>query len=332
MAISMSPRENYLACLNHQPHEYTPGQTDVAGVGMFIPMERGEGGAGIDAFGVRWVSPPSAIMAALPAPDEFQLTDVTKWRDVVKFTDPGVYDWESLAAAELANINRDMQVVEVGSLNYVYERMATLMGFEGALLAMALEPEASFELLSALTDWKLEVLKYYAKYYQPDVFTYFDDVATERQVFMSPDTYRQLIMPLHTRTVNACRELGIIPIQHTCGKADLIVQEMIEEGNAGWSAVQPTNDIAGIIEKYGDEFVIIGGYDSNGAPGMWNAPEEVARAEVRRCFAEYAKYGKGYIFFGMVVDPVNPNDPTDFGKLNPIIVDEFLKCRAEQTA
>jgi len=328
----MSPRENYLACLNHEPHEYTPGQTDVAMAGMFLPIERGEGGAGIDAFGVRWVAPPSAMMAALPAPNEFQLTDVTKWRDVVKFTDPAVYDWEACAEMELGAIDRDMQVIEVGSTNYVYERLATLMGFEEALYSMAAEPEATFELLEAIFEWKMDVLKYFVKYYKPDIYTYFDDVATEREIFMSPQMYRDLIKPIHTRTAAACRELGLIPIQHTCGKADLIVQDMIDEGNAGWSAVQSTNDLPGIIEKHGDEFVLIGGYNSNGAPGMWNASEEVVRAEVRRCFAEYAKFGKGYIFFGMIVDPVNPDDPMAMGPVNPIIVDEFLKCRAEQTA
>jgi hypothetical protein len=59
MAFSLSPREDYLACLSHKPHEHTPGQGDGAGADIGFPIERGEGGAGIDAFGVRWVAPLS---------------------------------------------------------------------------------------------------------------------------------------------------------------------------------------------------------------------------------------------------------------------------------
>jgi hypothetical protein len=328
----MSPRENYLACLNHKPHEYTPGMTDTAMVGAFVPFERGEGGAGIDAFGVRWVAPESAAGGALPTPNEFLLTDVTQWKSVVQFTDPSVFDWENLAAAELANVNRDMMAVEVGSLNFIYERLATLMGFEGALLAMALEPEATYELLEALLNWKIEVFKYYVKYYKPDIYTYFDDVATERMLFMSPPTYQSLIKPLHTRMADVCKEYGVIPIQHTCGRADIIVQDMIDEGNAGWSAVQATNDIEDIIIKHGHEFVLCGGYNSNGAPSLESATEDEVRAEVRRCMDTYGKYRKGYVFFGMVMYAVGSVADPFMSPLNLAIVDEFMKCRAEQTA
>jgi uroporphyrinogen-III decarboxylase len=206
------------------------------------------------------------------------------------------------------------------------------MGFEEALIAMIMEPEASYELLSALTDYRIEFIKYCHKYYNPDIYIYFDDVATERYMTISLDTYRSLIKPLHTKIVDACKELGIIPVQHTCGKADVIVQDMIDEGNEAWHAVQATNDIEDIIQKHGDYFVIMGGYNSNGAPGMENASEDVVRAEVRRCMDTYAKYGKGYIFMGMVMSTFNPENPFDMGPLNGVIIDEFLKIRAEQEA
>ena len=333
MAYSMSPKENYLACLRHQPHEYTPGQPDSAMLGNFLPIERGEGGSGTDAFGVRWVSPlTGGAGSALPAPGEFQLEDVTQWKQVVKIPDLSVYDWAALSAAEAPLVNRDVVVGEIWHSNCIYERMATLMGFEGALLALALEPEASYELLTALTDWRIEYIKYCAKYYNPDVYVFFDDVATERMLFMSPDTYRALIKPQHTRIVAACKELGIIPVQHTCGKADVIVQDMIDEGNDGWHAVQATNEIESIIEKYGDKFVIMGGYNSNGAPGLATATEDEVRTEVRRCMEVYGRYGYGYIFFGMVLTPMDPANPFDMGPLNAVITDEFMKIRAEQEA
>ncbi|MDR0458895.1 MAG: hypothetical protein LBG68_00305, partial [Coriobacteriales bacterium] len=201
MAISMSPRENYLACLDFQPHEYTPGSGDNTMAGNFVTIEREPDG--VDAFGVHWVSPLSGgAGSALPAPGEFMLEDVTKWKEIIKIPDITVYPWEQWAAAEEPMIDRS-KVVEIWHGNSIYERLATFMGFEGALLALALEPEASFELLSALTNYRIEMMKAFKKYYNPDVYIFFDDVATERQMFMSPDTYRALIKPLHTKMVTA---------------------------------------------------------------------------------------------------------------------------------
>ncbi|MDR2956671.1 MAG: hypothetical protein LBU61_00630 [Coriobacteriales bacterium] len=333
MPVSLSPRENYLACLNHKPHEYTPGMPDAAPAGITMPIERGEGGAGTDAWGVNWVAPLSGgVGSAIPKPGEFMLTDITKWKSVVKIPDLSVYDWEAFVEAERGMYDRDMQVIEIFSSNFVYERLATLMGFEEALLAMALEPDATYELLEAILEWKIEGLKYYIKYFNPDSYIYFDDVATERVMFMAPETYRAMIKPLHTRMVQTCKDYGVIPIQHTCGNADLILDDMVEEGNAAWHCVQSQNDIVAAIEKYGDRFVIMGGYNTTGAPGQPSATEEMVRAEVRRCLETYGKYGYGYTFFGQVLTQMDPANPFYNGPMNEVILDEFLKIRAEQTA
>ena len=90
--------------------------------------------------------------------------------------------------------------------------------------------------------------------------------------------------------------------------------------------MQPSNDIASLLEKYGDRFVIIGGYNTNGLPGRSDAADEVMRNEVRRCFAEYGKH-KGYIFFGVKV-----TNTLDFGEymqgMMPM-VEEAFKCSFE---
>jgi len=305
---------------------------DAAAAGITMPIERGIGGAGTDAWGVNWVAPVSGGMgAALPKPGEFLLEDITKWRSVVTIPDLSVFDWEGTVEAEAGMYNRDMQAVEIYSMNFIYERLATLMGFEEALLAMATEPDATYALLEAIVDWKIEGLKYYVKYFNPDVYIFFDDVATERMLFMSPDTYRALIKPLHTKMVTACKELGVIPIQHTCGKADVIVEDMIDEGCEGWHVVQAQNNIEEILEKYGKQFVIMGGYDTTGAPGQPFATEEMVRAEVRRCMDTYAKYGYGYVFFGQVLTELDPANPFYNGPMNDAIMDEFMKIREEQT-
>ena len=124
---------------------------------------------------------------------------------------------------------------------------------------------------------------------------------------MAPDTYRKVIKPHHKRFAQECLKRGIIPIYHCCGHAEEIVEDMMDCGWAAWTSVQISNDICGLIEKYGDRFGFIGGYDSNGLPARVDAPAEVVEAEVKRCLDTYGKYHKGYCFFGFrYVDSLDP--------------------------
>ena len=63
--------------------------------------------------------------------------------------------------------------------------------------------------MEAITDYKIEIVKKAAQYFKPDFFTSFDDVATERGLFMSPGVYRELIKPHHKRLNDAVKAYGM---------------------------------------------------------------------------------------------------------------------------
>jgi len=290
MAHSISARENYLLAMQHKPTEFIPmGMTHSTFIGFMDEFEKGPLGGGKDGFGVTWVYPDhQGINGPIPEPGNFILKDVTKWKSEVVFPDIDAIDWEKKAQMDLAMWNPEMQALEYGSGNAPFERFVSLLGFEEALYSMAMEPEASFELLAAIADYKIRVIKKVAKYYKPDMFTYYDDIATERSLFMSPDTYRQLIKPQHIRIADACWAEGIMPVQHTCGHADQCIDDYVETGAAAWTLVQTTNDIVGILKKYEGRFTLIGGFDMQGPPGMGDATEEVVMAENLRMLREYS--------------------------------------------
>jgi SAM-dependent methyltransferase len=318
----LTPRENLLRVLHHQEAEYVPFViTDAAilgfGAGSGPWLEKGPAGGGLDGFGVRWITPASGGGAPIPAPNEFLLKDITEWKRVVQFPDVNAYDWAKDAEQDLAKYDRAQVVIDYGCGNGVFERLAALMGFEEALAAMYEEPEAVNDLLAAITDYKIAFAEKVAAYYKADTFTNYDDIATERNLFMSPVTYRELIKPHHKRLFDAVRNLGMIPVQHTCGKAESVIEDMIEIGAAAWTSVQPANDVAGLLRKYGDKIAFMGGYDTNGLPGRADASDEIVKAEIDRCFAEYAPYKKGYVLFAFrLFDTHDPN--AAFG-LKPII-------------
>jgi uroporphyrinogen-III decarboxylase len=307
---SLSPRENYLRALRHEETEYVPlglgCGDDIALVGVFATTDRGQETSGfMDGYGVRWAASESAIGGSIPEPGNFILKDAAKWKSQITIPDMKSYDWEKIAQAEqtLIPADRNRQAFVFLANCGVWERLAALMGFEEAMVALVEEPDAVNELFTAITDHKIRLAEVAVKYFQADVFMNFDDIATERNLFMSPDTYRKLIKPHHKRLNDAVKNLGMIPIQHTCGYAEICVEDYIETGADAWNTVQPSNNISTLLDKYGSQFVFEGGYDTQGKPGWPGATVEEIEAEVERCFREYGNK-KGFVFSGVLVSSV----------------------------
>jgi hypothetical protein len=328
---SLSPRENYLRTLRHEENEYIPmgwlgAPADAAMVGVFSPTDSGQEFTGfVDGYGVRWVASESAVGGKIPVPGEFILKDVTRWKKDITIPDVEKYDWQKLAEQEYAlfNIDRNKQAACFLANAGVWERLANLMGFEEAMVALLEEPEACNELFTAITDHKIRLAEKAVKYYHADVFINFDDIATERNLFMSPDTFRSMIKPHWKRLHNAVKNLGMIPIQHICGYAEICIEDFIEAGAAGWNSTQPTNDIAGILDKYGDRFCLEGGWNTNGKPSQPGASIEEVKAEVERCFREYGGE-KGWVFLPLILAST---DMKDIDAKNAAIIETANKIR-----
>lgn len=141
---------------------------------------------------------------------------------------------------------------------------------------------------------------FHQKYYHADIYTNYDDIATEQCTFMSPETYRAYIKPLHKKLYDAVRAHDMIPMQHTCGKAEALIQDFIDTGAAAWASVQPTNDIEGLLKKYGRIFCLSGGYNTAGRPGQIDATPEEITGEVCRCVDTYGRL-PGFMFFGFKI-------------------------------
>jgi hypothetical protein len=301
----LSPKENYLRALRHEETEYVPIGVggDLARCGGNMPCEKGDPDANVaDAFGVHWTRSDAALGAFIPVTKYFVLKDITQWKKTIAIPRMEDYDWKRLAEQDRAAIDPGKrQALGFFSHCGVWERLAALMGFEEAMIALVEEPEACDELFAMITDYKIKLAEAAAQYYNADVFVNFDDLATERNLFMSPETYRKLIKPHHRRLNDAVRNLGMIPVQHTCGYAETCIDDYIETGAEAWNSVQPSNDIAALLDRYGDRFVFEGGFDSTGKPGRPDASLEEIEAEVERCFREYGGR-KGFVFLGTLVN------------------------------
>ena len=317
----MNRRENMLAILNHQPHDHVGNyKSDMCQVGGALEtFENGPAGGGQDGWGVNWLPSESALGQGVPfgAP---VLEDVCDWEDVVKFPDLDAYDWEEQAKTQLAKFQPDNHVIEYGMWNGPFLRLSHLMGFENALCAMYEEPEACAALLDAIVDYKIRLAEYVVKYFHPDSICTYDDVATERATFMSPDVYRELIKPAHTKFNKAVKDMGVIANTHVCGKCEAIVPELVEEGSHAWEICQPENDLLGLQKQLGDKLAFIGCYDMKGEFAYRDVTEEELRQSVRDTIDKYAP-GGNFALMGMILY----SDGAKFANTMAILSDEAVK-------
>lgn len=308
-------RENYLNFLQHKSTSLIPNAfvgNKIYGFGALNgpAIEKGaQFGDCMDGFGIKWEYPASGSGAAIPDVHATILDNITEWREKVRIPDPAQYNWKADFEMEckiMGPPDREKEIVEFGFGNGVFERLAALMGFGNALIAMVEEPEEVNALFEKITDYKVAALDYIIDAYHPDTITYYDDIATQSSLFVSPEIYRTLVKPHHKRFAQECLKRGIIPIYHCCGYAEAIIEDMIDCGWAAWTSVQTSNDICAMIEKYGDQIGFIGGFDSNGPPAQPGASDEILIEEVHRCLDTYGKYKKAYCFFGFMI--VNSHD------------------------
>lgn len=318
----MDRRENVMALFNHQPHDHVVNyMTDICGCGGNLEtFENGPLGGGYDDFGVLWHTSASAMGAGVPAAGHIVMEEIEDWRKLVKFPDVTKYDWEGQAREQLKNYDAKNQWLEYGMWNGHFLRLMHLMGFENGLIAMASEPEAVKEFMDVYTDYRISTIEYIAKYFKPDSICLFDDFATERGLFISPEAYRDMIKPYHTKLFNAIKSYGIIPNMHVCGLCEDVVEDFPDEGIHAWEVCQPENDLVGLQKKVGDKLAFIGGYDMIGKASYTETSEEELRASARETIDKYAP-GGNFGFMGMIMYA----DPMKMISTMQILSDEGLK-------
>jgi len=290
--VTLSPKENLLRTIRRDSPEWVPDGLE-ATVTIASPVVERPALAGFDDFGVHWSYEADAEGGTYPTPGGHTIEHICRWRDQIRLPDVSALDWGNVQAQAQA-VDRDtslvMGFVEMG----LFERSYLLLGMEAALTAYVTEPQEMADMLGAIADFKIEVITALHRYAQLDILWYGDDWGTQSNLFLPPAVWRQTIK-LHTQRIYDCiKARGIIVNQHSCGKIESIVGDMVEMGADMWNPCQPCNDLERLKRAYGNRLTFCGGIDSQfvlGRPGV--SPQEV-RAEVRKRIETLAP-GGGYI-------------------------------------
>ena len=231
--MKYSDKENMLRVFKKQTPEGLPHLL-MAGTHFLAPQngfhERPAGGkGGTDWFGVKWTYIEGDLA---PVPDSTVppiCNDITEWKTQIQFTYMNTWKWKKAAEIDhIKDLDREHKMIYTSSLNGFFERMHTLCGFEDALCALLMEPEATEEFLDAMTDFKCSQLTKIKEHYNPDVLNFHDDYGTQRGLFFSPEIWRNLFKPRLAKVVKHCHSLGMIFELHSCGLIDQIIPDIAD--------------------------------------------------------------------------------------------------------
>lgn len=148
----------------------------------------------------------------------------------------------------------------------VFEIAWQLRGMQEFLMDLALNPQIPHYIMSRLTDVYVEntrrVLELAGD--RLDIIYFYDDVATQNSLMISPETWRAQVRPFHARLVEVARSHNVPVMYHCDGAVYPLIPELIDLGIDVLNPVQPdakNMDARRLKSEFGDRITFHGGID-----------------------------------------------------------------------
>lgn len=249
----ITPKENFLrVCRNETPLWMPNATVDFNAIQPEIMADayaRNHGGK--DWFGIEWQF-DTASNAAMVKPGTRRLSDITRWREELEFPDLGAIDWEKDYKDNYGAFMEPDRAILFIIVNGCFERLADLAGFMDAFTYLLEEPEEVGALFEKFTDMHIELMGIAKKYYGADAITFHDDMGTQINSFMSPDTFREVLLPHYKRMNAAAHEMGLYVNYHSCGCVGNQMENFCDAGFDFWEGQENCNDKVSLLKQTTD--------------------------------------------------------------------------------
>lgn len=172
----------------------------------------------------------------------------------------------------------------------IFEDLRSLMGFETMAFASIDDPELVDDIIEKLTILAEAAIDKAAAHPSVGMVMYADDMGFKTGTMLSPDFFRQHVLPGQKRCAEACHHHGKPFILHSCGQIDELMEDLIEVvGIDGLHSFEDLIEpVERVYERYGDRISILGGVDV--ALLAAGSPQEV-RGRVREILNVCGKKG-----------------------------------------
>ncbi len=288
----MNAKENLLRAINHDHPLWVPNSMENS-IQFFPPVVERPKTTGKDAFGVKWGIDSKAKGGTYPVHNGHTISDICNWREQITIPDIEQLDWSEIIE-QVESIDRNEHLLSGFFEMGLFERSYLLLSMEEALIAYLAEPDHMNQMLAAIADYKIALIRKFNEVADLDLVWYGDDWGTQENLFVSPEIWRKIIKPHTQRIYNCIKECGAIVGQHSCGMIEPIFGDMVEMGAKIWNPCQPCNDLAGLKKRFSGQIAFCGGIDSQFVLDRAGVTPEEVRAEVRKRIDELAD-GGGYV-------------------------------------
>lgn len=193
--------------------------------------------------------------------------------------DYGSYEVFERSVHHLREYTDTYILVEVWTSDF--EKAYNARGIENFLADMAGEPEFARELLDFITKKNMEMLEQIVRTPGIDGVLLGNDWGSQRDLLMSPQTWRELLAPGAKQEYDLIHGAGLDVWVHSCGDIRKIIPDLVEMGVDVLNPVQPEcMDIRDLKERFGDRLTFWGGISTQQTL-PYGTPDEV-REETRQ--------------------------------------------------
>jgi uroporphyrinogen decarboxylase len=235
------------------------------------------------------------LHASTPEHVDFNVKDRSGWLEQVKphlTPDRRRINFEAYRKAKAHAAEKGRFFVWSG-VN-VFELMHPMCGHEYMLMGMALDPDWVKDMVTTYSDLTIQLQEIlFAEEGYPDGIWYYEDMGFKERPFMSPDMYREIIQPAHTKTVGWAHARNMPVIMHSCGFIAPLLPYMVEAGIDCLQVIEikAGMDLLALYRDFGDRLSFMGGIDVR---VLYTNDKERINAELSAKIPEVMK-NNGYV-------------------------------------
>lgn len=232
--------------------------------------------------------------------------------DVEDISELDAYPWPDTKYLDYTDVYTEIdkyqdKMIFTGMWCPFFHIVADFFGMENYFIKMYENPEVVHEVTKRVVDFFVEANNMFFDGLgdRADIMFFGSDFGTQLDLFVSPENFREFIMPYFKRLIEVGKNHGKKVMLHSCGSIYRIIPDLIE---AGVNIIHPIQAqargmSAAELAQYKDKISFVGGIDAQ--TFFVNATPEEITAEVKRV--------KSILGPGIIISPsheeILPNVP-----------------------